>query len=75
MDRRLERRIYSIRLDKDPLQVGDNAKNYTLLDSLGNSVNLSDFWKDRPALIIFLRHYGCGCSVERSKRLQSEFDE
>ena len=57
-----------------PLQVGDQAKDFTLLDSHGNSVRLSDFWKDRPALIIFWRHFGCGCGVDRNKRLQGEYD-
>ena len=57
-----------------PSQVGDPAPDTTLRDSSGRSVNLSDFWRDRPALIIFWRHYGCGCGFDRATRLQKEYE-
>ena len=32
-------------------------------DKDGQTIRLGDFWSDRPALLIFLRHFGCiGCS-------------
>ena len=30
----------------------------TVLDLQGRSVAVSDLWKDRPVLLVFLRHYG-----------------
>ena len=61
-----------LRWAKVPIQAGDNAPNVRVLDYSGETVNLSDSWKDRPALLIFWRHYGCGCGLERAKRLQQE---
>lgn len=58
-----------------PPQVGDQAKDFTLLDSAGKSVNLSDYWQKKPALIIFWRHYGCSCGIDRAARLQKEYDD
>jgi peroxiredoxin len=32
-------------------------------DRDGQTIHLGDFWSDQPALLIFLRHFGCiGCS-------------
>ena len=58
-----------------PLQVGDMAKDFILLDSSGKSVNLSDFWKELPAIFLFWRHYGCSCGVDRAEMLQKEYPE
>jgi len=60
---------------KLPLQVGDPAPDFELPDSSGKLVNLKDFWSDRPALLLFWRHYGCGCGIDRAGRLQKEFDD
>lgn len=57
-----------------PLQVGDSAPDFELLDSNGNSVKLSSFWAGKPALVLFWRHYGCGCGMDRAKRLKDEYD-
>jgi peroxiredoxin len=62
-----------LRWDKIPLQVGDQAPDFELQDSTGAVVHLHDFWKDRPTLLIFWRHYGCGCGIERARRLQNEY--
>ncbi len=61
-----------IRWTKPPLQVGDTAPDFELLDSTGKTVQLRDFWGDGPALLLFWRHYGCSCGIERAKRLQTE---
>lgn len=58
-----------------PLQVGDPASDFELLDSSKRRHHLSDFWRDKPALIIFWRHFGCGCGVGRAERLQKEYDQ
>jgi len=38
--------------------IGDRAPNVTVLDGSGRRRRLSSFWKDRPAVLVFLRHYG-----------------
>lgn len=58
-----------------PVQVGDLAPNFELPDSSGKLVNLDGFWSDRPALLLFWRHYGCGCGIDRAGRLQNEYDD
>lgn len=58
-----------------PPQFGDQAKDFTLLDSSGESVKLSAYWRDKPTLIIFWRHYGCSCGIDRAGRLLKEYDD
>lgn len=55
-----------------PPSVGDKAPIFTLQDSRGNPVTLSDLWQDRPLLLLFWRQYGCGCGMERARRLREE---
>jgi peroxiredoxin len=61
------------RWTKVPLQAGDTAPDFELLDSAGNKVKLSSFWNDKPALFLFWRHYGCSCGRDRAARLQDEY--
>ncbi|TFH38046.1 MAG: AhpC/TSA family protein [Anaerolineales bacterium] len=63
-----------LRWDRVPLQVGDQAPDHTLLDTQSNRIPLKSLWKEKPALIIFWRHYGCSCGVDRANRLISEYD-
>jgi peroxiredoxin len=58
-----------------PPQIGDPATDFERKNSAGENVRFSDFWKDKPALILFWRHFGCGCGVDRSKRLLDEMPE
>ena len=62
-----------LRWNRIPLQVGDKAVNLRLDDTAGGFVQLRDAWKDGPALLLFWRHYGCSCGIERAKRLQTEY--
>jgi peroxiredoxin Q/BCP len=62
-----------LRWTEIPLQVGDTAPDFELPDETGNSVHLSSFWREQPALILFWRQFGCGCGMERAKRLQNEY--
>jgi peroxiredoxin len=64
-----------LRWNKIPLQVGDKAPDFELQDSTGSTVHLRDFWNDKPALLLFWRHYGCSCGIERAKRLQEEYPD
>lgn len=60
---------------KLPPQVGDPAPDIELPDSTGAPVHLREFWSDRPAVLVFWRHYGCGCGMDRAKRLRTEYPE
>jgi peroxiredoxin len=63
------------RWDSVPLQVGDKAPDFELLDSTSRRRFLSEFWASRPALLIFWRHFGCGCGVGRAERLHDEYGQ
>ena len=64
-----------LRWNKVPLQVGDLAPDFELQDTSGKSVHLRDFWRNGPALIMFWRHYGCSCGVDRANSLKNEYDD
>ena len=53
-------------------QIGDRAPDVELEDQTGEIVRLGSFWRNGPALLLFWRHYGCGCGLDRTKRLQRE---
>ena len=36
----------------------DELADVVLQDSSGEDVRLGSLWKDRPAVVVFLRHYG-----------------
>jgi peroxiredoxin len=63
------------RWESVPLQVGDQAPDFEVLDSTGRPRSLSEFWRDRPALVMFWRHFGCGCGVGRAERLVDEYEQ
>lgn len=56
------------------LRKGEKAPDAALLDENGKQRHLSEFWADGPALVIFWRHFGCGCGIERVGRLREELD-
>ena len=62
-----------LRWTEVPLQVEDLAPDFELKDTSGKLVHLCDFWSNGPALILFWRHYGCSCGVDRAKLLQNEY--
>ena len=64
-----------LRWTRIPLQVGDKAVDHELQDAAGRLVHLRDFWDSKPALLLFWRHYGCSCGIERAKRLRAEYDD
>jgi peroxiredoxin len=61
-------------LEGDPIRRGGQAPDMELTDETGARVQLSDFWAERPALIMLWRHLGCGCGLERIKRLVDEYE-
>ncbi|HUI28045.1 MAG TPA: hypothetical protein VL403_18335 [Candidatus Kryptonia bacterium] len=42
----------------DPPQVGQPAPDAAVFDRPGHAIRLSDFWRARPTVFIFLRHFG-----------------
>lgn len=61
--------------DTPPPQVGDLAPDAELLDHEGVPRRLSSVWADRPALVLFWRHFGCGCGLARAAALREELDD
>jgi len=55
------------------LPSGAVAPDLTLADHTGRDRRLSEFWSGQPALLMFWRHFGCGCGLDRAKRLRSEY--
>jgi peroxiredoxin len=64
-----------IRWNRIPLQVGDQAPDFELEDATGQPVRLSNSWQHKPALLLFWRHYGCSCGIDRARRLQAEYPD
>jgi peroxiredoxin len=55
-----------------PPQVGDPAPDATLADHGGAPTSLSSLWRERPLLLLFWRHFGCSCGMDRAARLRTE---
>lgn len=63
------------RWTKVPLQVGDLAPSVPLVNARTKSTEeISDYWSRKPALLLFWRHFGCGCGRERSTKLIEEMN-
>lgn len=56
-----------------PLQAGDPAPDLELRDESGLPVRMSSTWAERPAVLLFWRHWGCGCGNDRAEKLQEEY--
>ncbi|HEU4947287.1 MAG TPA: redoxin domain-containing protein [Kribbella sp.] len=56
------------------LPAGTQAPDLVLADHTGHSRPLSDSWSERPALLMFWRHFGCGCGVDRAELLRTEYE-
>jgi peroxiredoxin len=57
------------------LPTGAAAPDLALSDHTGRMRSLSDLWGRQPALLMFWRHFGCGCGVERAQRLKAEWTD
>jgi hypothetical protein len=44
-------------------------------DQTGKTHMLNEFWKAKPALILFWRQFGCGCGIGRAERLRNEYSD
>lgn len=63
------------RYDALPVQQGDAAPDVELPDTSGEMRRLSEFWAHGPAIVIFMRHFGCSCLMERWEGLRGELDD
>ena len=57
-----------------PVQVGDPAPPFELPDQSGQLVSLDSLLDESPAIVLFWRHFGCGCGADRAQRLREELD-
>jgi peroxiredoxin len=64
-----------IRFDELPPQAGDQAPDLRLPDTSGEPRRLADYWAHGPALVIFMRHFGCSCLMERWEGLKIELSD
>lgn len=55
-----------------PVQIGDKAPNIELDVASGGRTSIATFWAERPLVIMFWRHFGCGCGMDRAQRLSTE---
>jgi peroxiredoxin len=55
-----------------PPQAGDAAPDAVLPDHEGRRAHLSSMWAERPLLVLFWRHFGCSCGMDRAARLRAE---
>ena len=60
------------RWDSLPVQVGDASPRFALPDQTGTAVSLDDVLASGPAIVLFWRHFACGCGAERAARLRDE---
>ena len=60
------------RYDELPVQQGDAAPDLVLPDTSDEPRHLSEFWAHGPAVVIFMRHFGCSCLMERWEGLKVE---
>ena len=58
-----------------PPQLGDQAPDAELIGMDGRQVRLATTWAAGPALILFWRHFGCSCGMDRAARLKAELGE
>jgi peroxiredoxin len=63
------------RYDALPVQQGDMAPEVELPDTSGETRHLSEFWTHGSAIVIFMRHFGCSCLMERWEGLRGELDD
>ena len=55
------------------LSRGTAAPDLVLADHNGENRSLSEFWTHQSVLLMFWRHFGCLCGLERAQRLLDEY--
>src|SRR5882672_3254917 len=49
--------------------------NVTLPDQNGTPHRLGDLWKDKPVIVVFLRHFGCHNCRDHAVQLRDRYDD
>lgn len=57
------------------LPAGSVAPDFELADQTGVVRSLSEYWSAQPVLLMFWRHFGCGCGLDRAQRLGDEYED
>jgi peroxiredoxin len=57
------------------LQIGDAAPTLSLPNYTGASVEISSLWRERPLVLVFVRHAGCPLCRAHSAELRDEHDQ
>jgi peroxiredoxin len=55
--------------------VPEDLASVKVFDERGHEVELATFWRDTPAVIVFLRHFGCPCCSTQMTELSPRLDE
>ena len=55
-------------------EVGDPAPDSLLIDADRNEVLLSSLWEDRPAVVVFLRYFGCPFCQTQVVHLRNDYE-
>jgi peroxiredoxin len=55
------------------LKEGMQAPDFSLINTSGNPVQLSEFWSEKPLVLMFLRYYGCAFCKEQAIALRTEY--
>ncbi len=55
--------------------VPDDLASAKVSDDHGSEVELATFWRETPAVIVFLRHFGCPCCSAQMTELSPRLDE
>jgi peroxiredoxin len=66
------------RQSTNPPSDARRLEDVVLQDHEGVPVRLADIWKDRPAVLVFMRHYGCVFCRDQAvqlHKLRDEFEE
>jgi peroxiredoxin len=56
-------------------KVGAMAPDIELKNDRGEQVRLSDYWKRRPLLLVFLRHLGCPLCFDHVAQLRTRYGD
>jgi hypothetical protein len=44
--------------DGEPMKLSEKIAAFDLVDASGEIHRLGDYWLDRPAVVVFVRHFG-----------------
>ena len=57
------------------IALGSQAPDARVYDAAGSGVLLSEYWREQPVLLFFLRHFGCALCREHLQRIRAAFPD